>query len=326
MQKLTQVAKPQEILAPAKVNLGLRVVGRRADGYHDLSSAFSFVDWYDSLTFHPKPLTAEASDIATSNESINTSAISVRMHGPSAPTELRAEDNLVVKAYCWAQGQFGDLPTVHIDVQKNIPHGAGLGGGSSDAAAVLRWAANQCGVGPDTLTEQQITLMSQQLGADVYPLFHGTSRMWNGTGDVPGPALAQTALSNLFGQHVLIAYPGGAVSTKQVFTARSPQDFLPSPQEQAAIPIGIAAGDIAPNKLFNSLERAACELAPKIGDVLTALKQLEPSFYGMSGSGAACFAIFNTARGWPSDQAAPMRWLADYCTLHQGKLKTDAWA
>jgi 4-diphosphocytidyl-2-C-methyl-D-erythritol kinase len=174
--------------APAKLNLCLHIVGRRADGYHLLQSAMQFIDLCDELRFHERP-----------SGTIERSA---------GPAEIPAESDIVVQAArALAQGR--DVPGVGIDVTKRIPIQAGLGGGSSDAATVLV-ALNQLWrlqLSVDELAEIGLTL-----GADVPFFVRGTAAWAEGVGE-------QLTPYDFPEGHFLVVKPQAAVSTAEVFQA-----------------------------------------------------------------------------------------------------------
>ena len=240
--------------APAKVNLFLHVTGRRADGYHLLDSLAVFAGAHDVISAEP------AKDLT------------LRVTGPFAAA--LNDDNLVLHA-ARALGV-----TAALTLEKNLPVASGIGGGSADAAAALRLLA------PD-MPPTKLTRIAAGLGADVPVCLASVPARMGGVGDVlsPAPDLPE------FG--IALINPGVAVATKDVFRARvgpysAPASLPPGWPSAAAM-----AADLA--RLTNDLEAPAMALCPVIGDVLAAVRATEGCLLArMSGSGATCFALYET--------------------------------
>ncbi|MDK3016971.1 4-(cytidine 5'-diphospho)-2-C-methyl-D-erythritol kinase [Pseudodonghicola flavimaris] len=250
-----------ELFAPVKINLSLHVTGQRADGYHLLDSLVVFGDVGDRLWVEP------------------AAEMSLEVTGPFAggvPADAR---NLVWRAAELA-GQ-----RLHIRLEKNLPHGAGIGGGSSDAAAILRAFG-----APD----QAIAL-----GADVPVCLSAGPQRMQGIGERLTPVTGLPALS------LLLVNPGVPLPTPAVFKAleqRQNPAMTPWPGHRLAAWLGAQRND---------LEAPARGLAPVIGDVLAALRQAGADLGRMSGSGATCFGLFAT-------RAAAERAAADLSRAHPG--------
>ena len=259
-------------LAPAKVNLTLRVIGRRADGYHEIESLVAFADVGDALTFSPG------------------GALALRVAGPTAAAAGQIADNLVLKAARALAERVERLKLGGFALSKRLPVAAGLGGGSADAAAALRLLARANGLAPD---DPRLMQAARATGADVPVCLDPRPRFMRGIGDVLSDPLD---LPRLF---AVLLNPGVAVATKDVFTALAlPTAVRTAP---AAICTGTAAllDEIVRGR--NDLEGAAIELEPAIADALAVLRKL-PGFRlaRMSGSGATCFGLFDSmgaARG-----------------------------
>lgn len=241
---------PTEAFAPAKINLTLHVTGQRADGYHLLDSLVVFAGVGDHLRVTP------------------AARMALRVSGPRAAGVPEDARNL-----CWRAAEAFGAP-VAIALEKHLPAAAGIGGGSSDAAAVLRAMARAFGRGfqGDALA----------LGADVPVCLWGRSARMAGIGETVTPL----ALPRL--QAVLVN-PGIEVPTPVVFRglrckANPPMAALPAPE--ALIP-WLAAQR-------NDLEPPALEAAPEIGAVLAALRDRGAALARMSGSGATCFGLFES--------------------------------
>jgi 4-diphosphocytidyl-2-C-methyl-D-erythritol kinase len=252
--------------APAKVNLTLRVLGRRADGYHDIESLVAFAGLGDALSFTPG------------------SALTLAVRGPTAPAVGDVADNLVLKAARALAGEVEGLALGHFDLSKRLPVAAGLGGGSADAAAALRLLARANGIAPD---DPRLLQAARATGADVPVCLDPRPRLMRGVGEVLSAPLE---LPRLF---AVLVNPGVAVSTREVFAGLQ----LPpaAPTAPPATPAGAAAlmAEIASGR--NDLEGPAIELEPAIADVLAVLHKLPGCRLArMSGSGATCFGLFGS--------------------------------
>ena len=253
------------LLAPAKINLALHVTGRRADGYHLLDTIAVFADIGDRVEI-----------VADGRRRIEVSGRFAR----DAPAD---DANLARRAADAFFAACGDGAPASVRVEKNLPVGAGLGGGSADAAAVLRGLSRRLrpGVPPPGLEAIGLGL---GLGADVPMCLAGHALRAQGIGEQIEP------LANWPELPLVLIWPGRALSTAAVFAAlrRTESPPLPEPPP-AATPADAAAwlGDCR-----NDLEAPALALAPEIGDVLQALRQSGCLLARMSGSGSACFGIY----------------------------------
>jgi 4-diphosphocytidyl-2-C-methyl-D-erythritol kinase len=252
--------------APAKVNLTLRVLGRRADGYHELESLVAFAGVGDALTFAPGD------------------ALTLAVSGPTAPAAGDSADNLVLKAARALAERIAGLTLGRFALSKRLPVAAGLGGGSADAAAALRLLAQANGI---ALADPRLMQAAQATGADVPVCLDPRPRLMRGVGDVLSAPLD---LPRLF---AVLINPGVAVSTRDVFAALSlPPAAPPSQAGPPSAPSALLA-EIASGR--NDLEPPAIELEPVIADVLSVLNKLPGCRLArMSGSGATCFGLFET--------------------------------
>jgi 4-diphosphocytidyl-2-C-methyl-D-erythritol kinase len=254
--------------APAKVNLTLRVLRRRADGRHDIESLVAFADVGDALTFTPG------------------GALALTVGGPTAAAAGDVADNLVLKAARALAERVEGLKLGRFMLSKRLPVAAGLGGGSADAAAALRLLARANDLAPH---DPRLMQAAQATGADVPVCLDPRARLMRGIGDILSDPLD---LPRLF---ALLVNPGVAVMTREVFAALS---VAPTAQtEQLGPPAGAAAllAEIANGR--NDLEAPAIELQPVIADVLSVLRKLPGCRVArMSGSGATCFGLFDSTR------------------------------
>jgi 4-diphosphocytidyl-2-C-methyl-D-erythritol kinase len=266
------VVAPESLVesAPAKVNLTLRVVGRRADGYHDLESLVAFADIGDEVSFAP------------------FGALALTVSGPGATQAGAGADNLVIKAAAALAARVAGLRlgTFHLD--KRLPVAAGLGGGSADAAAALRLLARANDLAAD---DGRLFDAARVTGADVPVCLDPRPRLMRGIGDILSGPLKLPPLP------AVLVNPGVALSTKAVFArwvaAGEPAAFdasrfaMTSSRDDCLQLLAVQANDLEP---------AAIALAPAIAEVLVGLRALSGCRLArMSGSGATCFGLFSTA-------------------------------
>jgi 4-diphosphocytidyl-2-C-methyl-D-erythritol kinase len=254
-------------IARAKINLTLRVIGRRADGYHDLESLTAFADLTDTLTLTPAEQTA------------------LEVGGPFAAASGAAAGNLVLKAVKALAALVPGLKSGRFHLDKHIPVAAGLGGGSADAAAALRLLARINDVAMD---DARLMTAALQVGADVPVCLSSRACVMTGVGERLSPALELPKLD------AVLVNPGVAVPTRGVFTRLA----LSSGGADAlgAVPAEPAALLAFLKSHGNDLTDAAISFAPAIGEVLAALRALPGvQLVRMSGSGATCFALFASA-------------------------------
>ena len=265
--------------APAKLNLFLHVVGRRADGYHLLQTVFRFIDRADRLHFAPR--TDDRIVLATSLPGV-------------AP-----ETDLTVRAARLLQAATGCRQGATIALDKCLPMGGGLGGGSSDAATVLLALNQLWQTGLDRAALQQLGLA---LGADVPVFIHGRNTFAEGVGESFTDLVLPAA-------SYLVLHPPVNVPTAAIFTDPELRRDRPA----------IAAADWQPGTGDNDLEAVACRRFPAVAEHLAWLRQFAPQAM-MTGSGACVFAAFAER-----DQAAAVfarlpagmhGWLADGLAAH----------
>jgi len=257
--------------APAKVNLTLRVLGRRSDGYHDIESLVAFADIGDTLRLTPGD------------------ELSLSVRGPNAVQAGPDADNLVLKAAGALAASIVGVRLGAFELEKVLPVAAGLGGGSADAAAALRLLARANELRADDVRLYEAACAT---GADVPVCLEPRVRVMRGIGEILSAPLAFPPLP------AVLVNPGVAVATKDVFARWRP----------ATTPASLfdwnVAGEIANRDQIlrllrlqaNDLEEPAIAVAPVIAETLTALRALGGCRLArMSGSGATCFALFSTA-------------------------------
>lgn len=267
--------------APAKVNLWLNVVGRRADGYHLLHSLVAFSDLADTLEIAP------ADGLTLVIEGLGAEALSAEA------------DNLVLRAARLLAAETGRTPRAALRLIKRVPMAAGLGGGSADAAAALRGLARLWSIGP---ADVDLSGLATRLGADVPMCLAGRPAIASGVGEVlePAPALPRCGL--------LLVNPGVPLPTPAVFSARR-GPFSPTLRvERAWTDLDSFAAALATRG--NDLTDGAISLQPVVGDVLAVLRRSPGVRYAaMSGSGATCFALYGSvAEAETASSGLPVAW------------------
>ncbi|HEY1541371.1 MAG TPA: 4-(cytidine 5'-diphospho)-2-C-methyl-D-erythritol kinase [Xanthobacteraceae bacterium] len=257
--------------APAKINLTLRILGKRADGYHDLESLVVFARLADEVT-----LTLDVS-------------LGLDVGGPTAAAAGEIADNLVLRAARELAGRTDGLRVGRFALAKHLPVAAGLGGGSSDAAAALRLLVR---VNAIALDNRHVMDAARATGADVPVCLDPRPRVMRGIGDILSAPLDLPALP------AVLVNPRVPVPTKDVFVRLG---LAPGERRGEASEIDAAAlkdRDTLVRYLAtqpNDLEPPARALQPAISDVLAALSGCDGCLFArMSGSGATCFGLFGT--------------------------------
>lgn len=249
----------------AKINLTLSITGRRADGYHELSSLTVFADYGDVLRF------AESDDL------------SLVIDGPFATGLSASTDNLVLRAAEGLGALAGRPLRAAISLTKNLPVAAGIGGGSADAAAVLRGLCRLLDLSPSQADLQQLAL---QLGADVPVCLASRPALMSGVGELLQPVAALPSFA------LVMVNPGVPLSTAAVFRARVgdfslPAEGLPPPDLDAFLDWL----KLRPNDLQSPAKALRQEIA-EVLDSLAATKGCRLTL--MSGSGATCLGLYET--------------------------------
>jgi 4-diphosphocytidyl-2-C-methyl-D-erythritol kinase len=245
----------------AKINLALHVRSRRDDGYHILETLFAFAEDGDHLT------------MALSDKT------ELSMTGPFAGGLSNGPDNLVLQAVEAVRATFGVDQHVTITLDKRLPIAAGIGGGSADAAAVIRLMARQFGLNKH---DPKLLALAAGLGADVPACVVSQTVRGEGVGDV----LSRVDGSSLSGCALLLVNPLVPCPTGPVFQAWDGVDRGP-----------LAMGDVMQTALSgrNDLEGPACQIVPEITPILETLRAAGGvRLARMSGSGATCFALFES--------------------------------
>lgn len=253
--------------APAKINLYLHVVGRRADGYHLLDSLVAFAAVHDTVV-------AEKAD-----------ALTLAVAGPFAAALSAESDNLVLRAARALADAAGVPPRAALRLVKRLPVASGIGGGSADAAAALLAVADLWRVAPEPAA---LAALALKLGADVPVCLAGRAAQMGGIGETidPAPPLPPAPL--------VLVNPLVPLPTPSVFKARSGPFSQPAPLASAPRDARDLAEALAARR--NDLTAAASRIVPAIQDILAALEARPGCLLArMSGSGATCFALFARA-------------------------------
>lgn len=247
----------------AKINLGLNIIGKRPDGYHDLETVFYPVPIQDALEITP------LKDSGGSKFRLNQYGMSI---------DGDAADNLVVKAYNLLDKDFA-LPPVGICLLKHIPSGAGLGGGSSDAACMLKLLNRLFSL---KLTDLQLEEYATRLGADCAFFIRNRPTYAEGIGNRFSPL----SLS-LKGYGICIVKPDIFVSTREAFAHVTPQTPAKSLKEVAGLPV-----ERWKDCMHNDFEDSVFPRHPLIGHIKQEMYRQGAIYAAMSGSGSAVYGIF----------------------------------
>jgi 4-diphosphocytidyl-2-C-methyl-D-erythritol kinase len=269
-----------------KINLGLNIVGKRADGYHNIETIFLPIPLSDCLEIEPAH---EDSFVIDGRE-----------------LDCSAQDNLVVKVLNMLRTEDIDVPPVAIKLTKNIPSGAGLGGGSSDAAFMMKGLNELFDLG---LTEQQMAARVGRLGADC-PVFIANKPVYaEGKGDIFSPlpvtlvekqycalppigfhlppSINLAIPSVLDGYWLVLIKPNDFISTKEAYAAVNPRPSVISLADIISNPVKMWRG-----KMVNDFEKSVFPSHPTIDSICSQLYMLGASYAAMSGSGSTVYGLF----------------------------------
>lgn len=255
--------------APAKLNLALHVVGRRADGYHELQSLVAFADVADDL------------------EATEAPADRLRISGPFAPALPNGETNLVMKAVAAFRARWPGRVGMGLalELRKNLPIAAGLGGGSADAGAALRLMA---ALSKEPIPIADLSALALTLGADVPMCLVSRPAEVRGIGEIVRPLQSFPAC------HAVLINPLEPVVTADVFRRLRGHAFGPAP----ALPQPLTRPELALwlSETRNDLEPPAIEIQPAIRGLIDTMKTTPGCWLSrMSGSGATVFGLFGSS-------------------------------
>lgn len=283
---------PTTTLHSTQINLFLRVTARRPDGFHDLASLFHIIDLGDPMAFEVLPPGAEADELACD--------------APGVPTDAT---NLAIKALDLFRAKTGSATRYRVILDKRVPHGAGLGGGSGNAATAL-WAANELAGRPASPAD--LGAWAGEIGSDISVFFSRGAAYCTGRGEVVEDVAPPLPL----GTPLLLVKPPAGLATPAVFKAldlasRSTADPL-------ALRAGLAsAGRASPDLCVNDLEPPAFSLMPELAAVRSRLAT-EPGFDAafMTGSGSTVVGVgSHAAPAWLGTDPAYDGWFVSKARL-----------
>ena len=280
-----QTSRSVTVLAPAKLNLFLRIVGKRADGFHDLESVMATIGVYDTLVLEPD--STNEVELAVIDSSLRTHSGVMRLEAPAGP------ENLVLRAAMLLRERTGCQEGARITLVKRIPSSAGLGGGSSDCAAAL---AGLNRLWKLQLTRMELIALAGELGSDVAFFLADTPlAICTGRGERLKPLRCSTRL------HFVVAKPASGLSTPAVFHNWASTSGNPSSVEQPrfgqptldGFVNSLARHDVGDTarRLHNGLQAPAESLNGDVRHVRRLFERLPVIGHQMSGSGSAYFGI-----------------------------------
>lgn len=250
----------------AKINLGLNVVERREDGYHNLETVFYPVPIRDALEVHVM-------------DEAFPSAVDCDLKVSNIQIEGDEQRNLVVRAYQLLKEDFPTLPRLHAHLWKGIPTQAGMGGGSSDCAYMIILLNNMFGLG---MTDNQMMQYAARLGADCAYFIKSTPCYAEGIGEQLQPVTLDLA-----GWYIGVVRPDIPVPTKEAFSRIRPHRPQKNCREIVAQPV-----ETWRQELVNDFEESVFALHPEIGSIKERLYAMGATYAAMSGSGSALFGLF----------------------------------
>lgn len=254
------------ILFPhAKINLGLDILRKRPDGYHDIATAIVPTDWEDVLELTPS--------------AFGETKLTVTGRKVDCPPEK----NLVMKAFRAVESLTGGVPPTEIRLHKIIPDGAGLGGGSADAAFTIRGLNELYNLG---LPEEEQCRIAAMIGADCPFFIADRPMLCTGT----GTDMTAIELPQIKGLMLAIVKPSESVSTAQAYAGVKPHEPSEKLSERLRLPI-----DQWQLKLPNAFEPSVFEKCPQVAEIKRRLKELGAVYASMSGSGSAVFGLFDNS-------------------------------
>ena len=245
--------------APAKINLGLRIIGKRPDGFHQIETGMMEVPFFDII------------EIVKSDE-FQFVQSGIAIGGDS-------KDNLCTRAYEFLQNEYG-IPNVRIHLRKQIPIGAGLGGGSSDAVTVIKMLIDLFQL---KLSANEIEEISAELGSDCAFFVRGGLQLATGRGE-----LLTNINVNSIPKYLVLMNPGIHISTKEAYSNVSYSNDSASLKEVLSMP-----PENWENCLKNDFEEHIFNKHPQIKELKTKLYELGAVYAAMSGSGSSVFGLFN---------------------------------
>jgi 4-diphosphocytidyl-2-C-methyl-D-erythritol kinase len=251
------------VFPKAKINLGLRITGRRNDGYHNIESIFYPVSLYDALEFVASPESAAKDNLIVTGIAVG----------------VNPEDNIVMKAVVKLREKYS-FPGLKIHLHKAIPHGAGLGGGSSDAGCMLKALNRHFQLG---LSKSELVSAALEIGSDCPFFIDGAPSYATGRGEI-----LEAINPVLSGYYLILLNPGVGINTGEAYRNCRPE----TPSLSL---LKLAEYDITKWKdlISNDFEEFAFKKHPAIGKIKDELYSCSALFSSMSGSGSSVYGIFN---------------------------------
>ncbi|MDF9830747.1 4-(cytidine 5'-diphospho)-2-C-methyl-D-erythritol kinase [Parabacteroides sp. PF5-6] len=265
----------------AKINLGLNVVSKRPDGYHDIETIF-----------YPIPVKDALEIVFCGEKDV--------FHSEGIPVEAAPADNLVMRALRLLREQY-EIPPLEIYLMKGIPFGAGLGGGSSDAAFMLKLVNTLCAL---HIPDERLEELAASIGADCPFFIRNTPVFAGGIGNIFSPV----SLS-LKGYHLCLVKPNIMVSTPEAYAQVTPQAPSISLKEIIRMPVSQWR-----EWMVNDFEASVFSRYPLIGEIKDYFYQCGALYASMSGSGSSVFALFTEDPGLCLQEQFPD------CFVWQGNL------
>lgn len=250
----------------SKINIGLNIIGKRNDGYHNIETVFYPIAVKDALEIIESPTLDETDIIFTSSGNLISG---------------NTDENLCVKAYRLLKKDFPEIPSVRMHLHKNIPMGAGLGGGSSDGAAVLLLLNKKFNL---NISEEKLIQYALLLGSDCPFFLNNKPCFAEGRGEI----LKEIPL-DLSGYKTIIVHPGIHVNTAEAFAHLAPGEYSPAGTLEKAIQKDITEWKTI---IKNDFEKPVFNKYPEIENIKLMMYENGALYSAMSGSGSSVFGIF----------------------------------
>jgi 4-diphosphocytidyl-2-C-methyl-D-erythritol kinase len=247
-----------------KINIGLNIIGKRADGYHDLETIFYPIQIKDVIEIIEADYKNDISFTSTGNI-----------------IDVKDDNNLCVKAYHLLKKDFPQLPSVKMHLHKNIPMGAGLGGGSADASAVLLLLNKKFNL---HISQEKLIAYALQLGSDCPFFIINKPCFAAGRGEI-----LEEIILDLSSYKIVVVNPSIHVNTGEAFSSLNQSNFSPIGELQQQIKQDITTWR---NVIKNDFEKSVLEKYPEIGKIKNMLYENGAIYSAMSGSGSTVFGIF----------------------------------
>ncbi|MCR5387476.1 MAG: 4-(cytidine 5'-diphospho)-2-C-methyl-D-erythritol kinase [Treponema sp.] len=262
------------VAAPAKINLGLKVLPKRQDGFHEIESIFSTIGFADEIIVKPEGKR-------------NTCTVECDLF------KLPEQNTITLTYDAFKKLVNEDLPGLKVSIRKKIPSGGGLGGGSSDAAAFLNALCLLCRV---TLDREQLNLIASMVGSDVF-FFVNCDKSGEGAAIVTGRGEFVEKIQRRKDLHYLLLFPGVHSSTKEAYDL---VDKFYESGDKLDYPAladleGIYNGEVSRWNFVNTFTKVIAGKYPVIEQAILALKKSGALYTDMSGSGSTVFGLFATA-------------------------------